>query len=200
MLKLFQVTLPTPVRSLSRDEQQDFIQEFFLHCVEPNFATLRKYKNIGSSFAAWCLVVASRYALSLMKSRKYRKHVPLESSGTANGDVKDEARDIIDTLVDKNLPIDQMMVWRELKAVVLACLSELTIRQQLLLELKGDELRPREILRVMGEDPGTNKDLSEEIRQAKKKLETCVNQRLKSDKSRLRDYFSGTSKRGKEDE
>jgi RNA polymerase sigma factor (sigma-70 family) len=150
---------PGLLKRVSPENREDIISDIFMHCVADDFRVLRTYSNVGKPFACWFMRTANR--VILMWYRKKGKWPVLWEDFSVEGTNRFE-------------PVDPKPVstpdQKRIAGIVDECIMALKEYCQLLLRLAGEEYKPREIAPMLGKDLSEAPDISEELRQCRKKL------------------------------
>jgi RNA polymerase sigma factor (sigma-70 family) len=155
---------PKILRSQTTEEREDWVQEIILHFTQDGGRVLREYRNTGHPFAAWFITAANHKAHDLLRRtlthRKKTKPIDLafDPDGASNAepqpDVQFEFKEVVET--------------------VRVCLRKMKKKCQILLQAAAEEFRPREMLTLLGKDARTNKQVSDDLRECRKKLTTLL--------------------------
>jgi len=150
---------PGPVRSLG-DDREDFGQALFLKCVDKDFRVLRKYRKTGHSFHAWLYILIHNRALDYLDALGRKWHGPPlpddpSASKTGNWGPTEFGSG----------------PWNDVIRIVKTAMKRLSLRCRILLEFAADGYLPRD---MVGAVPGTNVQISNDLRYCRKKLKKLV--------------------------
>ena len=154
---------PAVMRSLSRAECDDIIQDVILHCIDKKLRILRTYQNTGRSFAFWLYFIARNRTLDLLRreGRFARFVAELKASGSTNGANGHPG-------ADRNNAVNAMMM------KVAEGLGILDQKCRILIRYAADEYTPRDIALALGLNPDHSKKISDDLRHCRRKLRDYV--------------------------
>lgn len=142
--KLFQVRLPSNLRTLSEHNREDRIADLVLSCCRDDFRKLRQYKRMGKPFAAWLTVV-----LAHQVSDWIRKERPWE--------------EIPESLPHPGRSPDRILSPHVVECLH-RCLAQLSKKCQRYLACLADGMRPREIVLLYQLPKEDNARVSDDLR------------------------------------
>jgi DNA-directed RNA polymerase specialized sigma24 family protein len=173
--KLLRSNPPPQLRRLPVEDQEDVIAELVTHCIVDDFRVLRAYRDRGVPFAGFVAVAANRRATSRLReiandrNRHLRVDNPTPTGLTLAERIPDPTAGA-DERVDANVQLER----------VLACLSALNERCQILIQGAAEGRKPKDLVFLLGWSPSSNKKASDALRECRKTLTRCVEKDPKS--------------------
>jgi len=165
--KLLQSYPPRILQGQTKEEREDWIQEIILHFTSDDCRVLREYRNTGHPFAAWFITVANHKAYDFCrKTGAYReKTTSLDDKPDylSHPDASDSA--------------DVRSELGEVIGKVLACIKQMSRKCQILLQAAAEEYNPREMLALLGDDAGSNKQAADDLRACRKRLKALLTEK-----------------------
>ena len=162
--KLLQSQPSRILQSQTTEEREDWIQEIILHFTNDDCRVLREYRNTGHPFAAWFITVVNHKAYDFYrKTGTYRDRTTSmddKPAGIGHSDPSD--------------PADIRTELSEIIGKVSACIQKMSRKCQILLQAAAEEYNPREMLALLGEDAGTNKQAADDLRACRKRLKALL--------------------------
>ncbi|GEM_PF-1521735 len=150
------------LNSLSRDEQEDIIQDVIVGCIENNFSRLRGYQDIGKSFGGWLtrILVNKCKDYGRKSGREIRED---DSNDDSNGNT-------VDTNCD---PLPDPSIKAEYGELLEACrqvMKLLDVDCQIILELTAEGYSLDEIRIAIRAIDNENKMVSDRRSYCRKRL------------------------------
>lgn len=155
VIVLFGKAPPKVLRSLPEDVKPDMIHDIVVHCIRNNFRVLKKYENKGRPFAIWFYFISRNYVLDHLP--KYIETIEPDDVSTGPSNNPGEGVENRQILEKVNL-----------------CLAKIDDYCRLLLRMAGDELVPREMVKVLGWQQDKAKKVSNDLGYCRKKLEDML--------------------------
>ena len=146
---------PWFIRGLSDRDEDDFLQDFWIHLQKNDCANLRTYADQGSAFVNWLTVVGSNYAIRWAKNRP------------------EELGHDLDIYPGKPTKSLDPILLRKFKEC-LEAIGEKQPRYRTLLEYSADGYKPRHMIGPCGYARGDNKKISYDLEQARKRIGRCL--------------------------
>lgn len=150
---------PRPMFSLDPEDRQDAIHIIVLHCVDRNFRVLRKYRRTGKPFAVWFFAVAHNEIIS------YIRKLGTEPISTS---IPDDSESIAKAFGLFNP--GRIFELREVLVIIRKKIEKMGEYCRLLLEMAADEIKPRQMVVLLGLSPDHNKKVSGDLRECRRKL------------------------------
>src|SRR5262245_6323927 len=139
---------PRKLRLFPRPEWPDETKELFETFVRERVAKLREYRDQGHPFVVWFYVVADRHLIDRLRRRRLEPRVDDGPEPTAREEAE---RSVIAETIRKTV-------------------AELGVLCRLLLRARYDDgWTPEEIVRILGWKPARNVEVSERIRQCRRR-------------------------------
>lgn len=165
--RLLRVSPPRVMRSLTEDDRDDVIQIIAIHCIKGNFKVLREYTDQGKPFAAWFYPIARFRIIDYIRNRG-RKLVTISVDPSRDG----ETEGLRPTT--GNPGPGNFGEMRDTLDIVRTCMTKLDQYCQLLLRMAGDELRPKEMVRLFRWPATRAKKVSDDLRYCRTKLKNLI--------------------------
>ncbi|MBU1318230.1 MAG: hypothetical protein KKG33_14055 [candidate division Zixibacteria bacterium] len=169
-IRLLKLKPPRGMRSLAETEKQDLAQSIVLHCVQDNFAVLRRYSDCGKPFAAWFYVLSHNRCLDYLKKQRREDDI-FVGGGECGNCGQDKYGE------DPDIDPQERTKLKGAIEIVRACMSDLGQYCQLLLQLAADEYTPREMTMAMGWPADRNKRVSDDLRECRRRLKRLVSEK-----------------------
>lgn len=162
--KLLQSRPPRILQAQTTEEREDWIQEIIMHFTRDDCRVLREYRNTGYPFAAWFITVVNHKAYDFYRQNStYRERTTSIDDGSG-GHVQPDLAD----------PADKRVEFSEIIGKVSACIGKMSRKCQILLKAAAEEYNPREMLTLLGQDAGTNKQAADDLRACRKRLRALL--------------------------
>lgn len=155
--RLLQSNPPSIMRGMSREDREDVISEVAYQCWCDNQRKLRSCRDQGKPFAEWLLVVAWHKAIDLLRKRHGRDVLSMEPSGDESGAPQSNSP-------GHEPPPNQTQACARAPNILCEALERLGNECKLLILLRVQGYKPREITIILGWSPARNKDISDQAR------------------------------------
>jgi RNA polymerase sigma factor (sigma-70 family) len=172
---------PGICRDLDPGAREDLVHDLILHCCSDDFRLLRGYQDRGRPFAAWLQLVARNKVLDEWRKRSRQKSVSLHSD--------DDDRPDLD-LPDQGPGADEATDRRKILGMVQKALTSLSDSCRLLIQGAAEGFKPRELVRLLGLPADSNKKVSDDLRDCRRRLRGAL-EGLGMSETELRQQFSG---------
>lgn len=151
---------PAPLRAVPEDARLDLIHDVVYRCVKDDFRLLRRWQPRGRAFSAWVYSVLHNSSVDWLRKNNLRRRVLVpwspEGDDIAPEDVVPDPRgDLAGEAIAK-------VTLERLEPLLRATIENFTFEQNILLSLRLQGLKPREIAALLGRGL-TNKQVSEAI-------------------------------------
>ena len=154
---------PRPLRFVDRNSRQDAVSDFIYHCISDNFRVLRKYVNTGRRFAGWAHLVATNYLISWIRREQ-------NSNFSFLGLYNDAGEELPATSSSTRPSEESRQEWRDLCELVQRLLATIGEKCRLRLALAAEEYEIKEIVTALRLAKDKNKQVSDEVRECRRKL------------------------------
>lgn len=166
--RLLQSNPPSAMRALSQLDREDVITNVIYHCWRDDQRKLRSYRDQGKPFAKWLTVVAWHEAIDFLRARNPREVPFTDSTDDRPGTPQDD-------YPAGNAPPDGPAIVAETLAILAKALKKLSVECQLLIELRAQGYKPREMIVLLGWPADkSNKDISDQARHCVKRLKEIL--------------------------